>query len=87
MSKCECEFRIRMLGDGCRYCQPQTYIDTMERCNAENVAEDEALLRQALEAAEQAAAELESPYTSETAIERALHVSITALRERLGEKV
>ena len=23
--KCQCDFRIRMLGDGCRYCQPQKY--------------------------------------------------------------
>lgn len=29
MSKCQCDFRIRMLGDGCRYCQPQEYIDRL----------------------------------------------------------
>ena len=23
--------RIRVLGDGCRYCQPQEYIDTLSR--------------------------------------------------------
>lgn len=32
--KCQCDFRIRILGDGCRYCQPQEYIkrlhDTMD---------------------------------------------------------
>ena len=27
--KCQCDFRIRMLGDGCRYCQPQKYIDRL----------------------------------------------------------
>ena len=27
--KCQCDFRIRMLGDGCRYCQPQEYIDRL----------------------------------------------------------
>ena len=27
--KCKCDFRIRMLGDGCRYCQPQEYIDRL----------------------------------------------------------
>ena len=27
--KCECSFAIRMLGDGCRYCQPQEYIDRL----------------------------------------------------------
>lgn len=82
MSKCECEFRIRMLGDGCRYCQPQTYIDTMERCNAENVAEDEALLRQALEALEA----MQSYAAAEKKGLRICDETITALRERLGVK-
>ena len=30
MSECKCSFSIRVLGDGCRYCQPQTYIDFLE---------------------------------------------------------
>lgn len=29
MGKCSCDFNIKMVGDGCRYCQPQTYIDKM----------------------------------------------------------
>lgn len=29
MSKCQCSMAIRMTGDGCRYCQPQEYIDRM----------------------------------------------------------
>lgn len=29
MSKCQCTFSIKMLGDGCRYCQPQEYIDRL----------------------------------------------------------
>lgn len=28
--QCKCSFAIRMTGDGCRYCQPQTYIDHLE---------------------------------------------------------
>ncbi|WP_286898825.1 hypothetical protein [Achromobacter sp. UBA2119] len=28
--KCKCTFAILMAGDGCRYCQPQTYIDHLE---------------------------------------------------------
>jgi len=28
--QCSCPLTIRVLGDGCRYCQPQTYIDTLE---------------------------------------------------------
>lgn len=28
--QCKCPFAIRMAGDGCRYCQPQTYIDHLE---------------------------------------------------------
>lgn len=27
--KCQCSFSIRILGDGCRYCQPQEYIDRL----------------------------------------------------------
>jgi len=30
LKKCECDFRTRLVGDGCRYCQPQEYIDTLE---------------------------------------------------------
>jgi hypothetical protein len=29
-SKCECSMAIAVLGDGCRYCQPQEYIDRLE---------------------------------------------------------
>ena len=29
-SKCNCSLTISMLGDGCRYCQPQLYIDQLE---------------------------------------------------------
>ena len=28
--QCTCPLTIRVLGDGCRYCQPQTYIDHLE---------------------------------------------------------
>lgn len=27
LDKCQCTFAIRMTGEGCRYCQPQNYID------------------------------------------------------------
>lgn len=27
MSKCKCSLRIKLVGDGCRYCNPQEYID------------------------------------------------------------
>lgn len=27
MEKCQCGFAKSIVGDGCRYCQPQTYID------------------------------------------------------------
>jgi hypothetical protein len=29
MSKCDCSWSISVLGDGCRYCQPQEYIDRL----------------------------------------------------------
>jgi hypothetical protein len=28
-ANCECSMSISMLGDGCRYCQPQEYIDRL----------------------------------------------------------
>jgi hypothetical protein len=53
--KCQCSLRIRLTGDGCRYCQPQEYIDRLhdnakyghaeiERLEA-RIAELEAALR------------------------------------------
>jgi len=27
--RCECSMSISVLGDGCRYCQPQEYIDRL----------------------------------------------------------
>lgn len=29
MDKCNCSMSIRMLGDGCRHCQPQEHIDRL----------------------------------------------------------
>jgi hypothetical protein len=29
MSECKCSMSISVLGDGCRYCQPQEYIDQL----------------------------------------------------------
>lgn len=29
--RCKCSLAISMTGNGCRYCQPQTYIDMMQR--------------------------------------------------------
>lgn len=29
MDKCNCSMSIRLLGDGCRHCQPQEYIDRL----------------------------------------------------------
>lgn len=30
MDKCQCSLSIRLTGDGCRHCQPQTYIENLE---------------------------------------------------------
>jgi hypothetical protein len=54
-AECQCSLRIRLTGDGCRYCQPQDYIDRLhdnakddhdeiERLEA-RIAELEAALR------------------------------------------
>lgn len=29
MSECKCDLRIKLVGDGCRYCNPQEYIDNL----------------------------------------------------------
>ena len=39
MSKCKCSMSISMLGDGCRYCQPQQYIDKLAEWLEESRAE------------------------------------------------
>ena len=36
MSECKCSMSISVLGDGCRYCQPQEYIDSLEILHKEN---------------------------------------------------
>lgn len=48
MSKCQCSFSIRILGDGCRYCQPQEYIDRLhdsmeDMVHLEEIDEEDAL--------------------------------------------
>ena len=37
MVKCKCTFAIRMLGEGCRYCQPQECIDRMHEQMADDI--------------------------------------------------
>ena len=44
MVKCKCTFAIRMLGEGCRYCQPQEYIDRMHEQMADEQVERDAAL-------------------------------------------
>ena len=29
MSKCQCDLRTKLVGDGCRYCNAQEYIDKL----------------------------------------------------------
>ena len=38
INKCECSMPISILGDGCRYCQPQEYIDRLHS----HIEQDEA---------------------------------------------
>lgn len=40
--KCKCSFRIKMVGDGCRYCNPQYYIDILE----DQAADDERRIKE-----------------------------------------
>jgi hypothetical protein len=48
--KCKCSMSVRVLGDGCRYCQPQGYIDRLH----EQIEEE----REELEAANNLIVEL-----------------------------
>lgn len=52
--RCQCSMTISMLGDGCRYCQPQEYIDRLH----DQIEEDRA---EATEAAEAIRRELAMP--------------------------
>lgn len=45
MSKCKCSWSISILGDGCRYCQPQEYIDHLEESLKELEENDDKLER------------------------------------------
>ncbi len=38
MSECKCSMSISVLGDGCRYCQPQDHIDRLADALAEETA-------------------------------------------------
>ena len=29
MTECKCDLRTKLVGDGCRYCNPQEYIDNL----------------------------------------------------------
>ena len=44
MSKCNCSMSISVLGDGCRYCQPQTYIDKLSEIIEDERSEHESEL-------------------------------------------
>lgn len=35
MSKCECALQTSLVGDGCRYCNPQYYIDMLKEQQTE----------------------------------------------------
>ena len=47
-NKCECTLAISLCGDGCRYCQPQEYIDRLhEQC--EEIDKENEVMMEALE--------------------------------------
>ena len=41
---CKCDLRTRAVGDGCRYCNPQHYIDILEDQTKDDSAEIEELI-------------------------------------------
>ena len=44
MSECKCSIAISVLGDGCRYCQPQEYINRLNFAYGEIDEENDELL-------------------------------------------
>lgn len=44
MSECQCSLSVSLTGDGCRYCQPQEYIDKLTEYIDEERAENAALI-------------------------------------------
>lgn len=42
-NNCKCSLRISLVGEGCRYCQPQNYIDILEDALEEITAERDAM--------------------------------------------
>ncbi len=45
IENCQCSMGVRLCGDGCRYCQPQIYIDKLEEQATEDFVEIEDLMR------------------------------------------
>lgn len=45
IDKCKCSLAISLVGDGCRYCQPQEYIDNLSTWLEEERAENTNLRR------------------------------------------
>ena len=46
--RCKCSFAIRMTGEGCRYCQPQNYIDHLKEDN-DRIKRQVEVMREGLE--------------------------------------
>ena len=46
-NKCKCSLAISLNGDGCRYCQPQEYIDRLASDNKVLHKHHEAMIRRA----------------------------------------
>lgn len=43
-SKCKCDFRTKLVGDGCMYCNTQEYIEKLDSFNDELLKENEQLI-------------------------------------------
>ena len=71
--RCACPISISVLGDGCRYCQPQGYIDRQHSLFADEVAEHTEWLESLLK-------KVKDKYEIETA-----DILLAELNERLEE--
>jgi hypothetical protein len=81
MSNCKCSMAISVNGDGCRYCQPQEYIDKLAEWLEESRADYAALeaecerLREALQQAKTSM--LDSGYRRDAVVIRAIDAALS----------
>lgn len=91
-SRCKCSMAISMVGDGCRYCQPQEYIDRLEEVIVDEEIEHREVLKSAKDALVEASRGLiywepqtSTGYLNKNRITEHVADEIKAIEDFLGE--